>query len=197
MISLVVPAMSQGLKDWLQAAAWVATAVGLVIAAAKFWLEVRAGRLQRARELRWRQAEAGKSLNDEMQTDDRAWPAMQMLDSEGREFTLPNNDKVTITQADIAIALDPANKKEDDKSVYIRDCFDTLFYFMAMLEHYISNTLICAEDVAYPIEYYVPLMIPLRVEITAYLKRYGLRRTSIFLQRYPVWRDATSARPNT
>jgi hypothetical protein len=196
MISFVFPPMGQGLKDWLQAAAWVATAVGLVVTAIKFWSELRAGRLQRDRDLRWRQAEAGKSLNDEMQMDDRAWPAMQMLDSESRAFTLPNDTLVTITRADIVTALDPASKANDEKSVYIRDCFDALFYFMAMLEHYISNTLIRAEDVAYPIEYYVPFMVPFRVQITAYLNKYGLSRTRVFLERYAAWRVSTEAHEN-
>src|SRR5262245_14231962 len=182
--------MDQGLKDWLQATAWIATAIGLIVTAVRFWSEFREGRLQRQRDLRWRQAEVGKGLNDEMQTDDRAWPAMQMLDSEEREFKLPNESKVTITTAEISTALDPNSKSSDETSIYIQDCFDTLFYFLAMLEHYISNTLICYEDVAYPIEYYVPLMAQFKPQIANYLKEYKLSRTQKFLERYQSWRDA-------
>lgn len=186
-------AMEQGLKDWLQAVAWIAAAGGLILAVLKYLVELREGRVQRQRELRWRQAEAGKSLNDEMQTDERAWPALQMLDldSESREFKLSDEEKVKISPADIATALDPLNHQHDEKSVYIRDCFDTLFYFMTMLEHYISSTLICADDVAYPLDYYVPLMTKYRPQIAAYLKRYGLSRAQVFLERYPAWRETT------
>ena len=186
----MIAPMDQGLKDWLQAGAWIATAVGLIVTVVKFWSEIRQGRLLRERELRWRQAEAGKSLNDEMQTDERAWAAMQMLDSERREFELPNEEKVIITQDDLARALDPANDNNDEKSMYIRDCFDNLFYFMAMLEHYISSTLIREDDIAYPIEYYVPLMAEFRPQIAAYLNRYGLWRTCVFLERYEAWHKA-------
>jgi hypothetical protein len=191
-ISIVIRAMDPGMKDWLQAAAWAATAVGLVVAATKLWSELRTGRLQRDRDLRWKQAEAGKSLNDEMQTDSRAWPAMQMLDSEARAFTLPSNRIVTITRADICTALDPSKNANDEKSVYIRDCFDALFYFMSMFEHYISNTLIRAEDVAYPIEYYVQIMARLRGPIKAYLEKYGVSRARKFLERYSAWNDNVS-----
>ena len=186
----MITPMEQGLKDWLQAGAWIATAVGLVVTVVKFWSEFREGRLQRQRDLRWRQAEAGKNLNDEMQTDHRAWAALQMLDSARRKFKLPNEETMTITQGDISKALDSANVSTDEKSIYIRDCFDCLFYFMAMLEHYISNTLILQDDVAYPIEYYVPLIAKFKPQIAAYLKKYKLGRTSIFLNRYQAWRDA-------
>jgi hypothetical protein len=185
----MIAPMDQGLRDWLQAGAWLAAAIGLIVTVVKFWSELRLGRLQRESELRWRQAEAGKSLNDEMQTDEQAWAAMQMLDSERRQFELPNGERVTITQPDIAVALDPASNSHDEKSIYIRDCFDTLFYFMAMLEHYISSTLIRKDDVAYPMEYYVPLMAKLRPQIVAYLNRYNLWRVCVFLERYEAWRN--------
>ena len=61
----------------LQAAAWIAAAGGLIVTILKFLSELREGRRQRERDLRWRQAEAGKSLNDEMQEDQRAWAAMR------------------------------------------------------------------------------------------------------------------------
>jgi hypothetical protein len=185
--------MDQGLKDVLQLLTWVVAAGALILAIYKFRSELHEGRLQRERDLRWRQAEVGKSLNDEMQTDERAWPALQMLDSERREFKLPNEKVLTVDRSDVAPALDPQNDHRDEKSVYIQDCFDTLFYFMAMLEHYISNTLIREDDVAYPMEYYVPLMSKMRPQVAAYLERHGLRRAQRFLERYPAWREAADA----
>jgi len=89
-------------------------------------------------------------------------------------------------QAGAWLATADENAK-DEKSTYIRDCFDTLLYFMAMFDHYISSTLVLSEDVAYPMEYYVPLMAKFRTEVTAYLERYNLWRTKEFLARYPAW----------
>jgi hypothetical protein len=53
-------------KDCLQALAWIATFLAAVIAAFKFATELRQGREQRARELRWQQAKSAKELVDEM-----------------------------------------------------------------------------------------------------------------------------------
>ena len=185
--------MDQITKDWLQAAGWLAGAAGLILAAVKFWSELRAARAQRERELRWRQAEAGKSLNDEMQTDDRAWPAMQMLDSPSRTYELREGHWVTITRDDVVAAFALHAQTDSEKVVFIRDCFDTLFYFFAMFDHYISSSLIVPADVAYPVEYYVPLMAEMHSQITSYFQRYNLHRARRFLERYPAWKEVTVA----
>lgn len=188
--------MDPDVKDWLQAASWLAAAIGLVVTIVKFWSELREGRLQRQRELRWKQAEVGKSLNDEMQTDERAWAAMQMLDSRRRQFKLPEGRWVTIEHADIARAFDPrgdhtGRPEEEEKIQFIRDNFDSLFYFLALLDHYISSTLIREEDVAFPLEYYIPLLAEFRPQVMAYLGHYKLARVERALNRHSRWHVGT------
>jgi hypothetical protein len=172
----------------LQAAAWIAAAAGVFLAGYKLRAELRDGRQQRERDLRWRQAEVGKELNDEMQTDGEAWPALLMIDYDRREYDI-DGERVTITDEDVTTALTPGGDDSDPKRMFIRDCFDTLFYYFAMLDHYIDRTLILTEDVAYPLEYYIPRMTKFRAEIQAYIEAYGLRRVSRFLNRYPEWSD--------
>jgi len=183
----MIAPLDQGTKDWLQAAAWVAAAAGFLFTAWKFWTELRETRIQKERDLRWRQAEAGKSLNDEMQDNELAWAAMQMLDSDGRDYEISDEVQLSITSADVRVALNPERSDQDTRSNYIRDCFDCFFYYMAAFDHHISNTLIRAEDVAYPMEYYVPLMNKVRDEIELYLDHYKLWRTRKFLERYKSW----------
>jgi hypothetical protein len=118
---------------------------------------------------------------------------MQMLDSPERVFTLPSGQNTTIDHADIRRALleeQAIEPTDSEKLIYIRDCFDTLFYFFAIIDHYITSTLVCEDDVAYPLEYYVPLLASLHKEVVQYLERYRLRRALKFLSRYPEWRDA-------
>jgi hypothetical protein len=184
----LIPAIDTNLKDWIQAISWAAAGAGVIVAFLKYWSEVRAGREQRAADLRWRQAEAGKSLNDEMLTDPKAWAAMQMLDYSGRTFDLPSGEQVPITHNDVADALGPKTENLTEKQVFIRDSFDSLFYYMAMLEHYIASTLIRSEDVAYPLDYYVPLLAQFKAQVSSYLSRYKLTRTGVFLSRYDAWR---------
>jgi hypothetical protein len=185
-----LPAISPNTKDWIQAATGLAAAVGAIVAAFKFWSELRLGREQRSRELRWKQAEAGKTLNDEMLDDPLAWPAMQMLDYGGTTFELPSKAVVVVSRSDLWFALDPRNQARDEKDMYIRKCFDSLFYYMATMEHYTSATLVDSEDIAFPLEYYVPLLADFRGVVDLYVDRYHLDRVKKFLNRYPSWRDA-------
>jgi len=185
--------MDQFVKDWLQALAWFATAIGVLVTALKALSELEATRLQREQDLRWRQAEVGKALNDEMQVDKLAWPALQMLDSDSRTYKTRAGSEVEVAQRDISPALDPAGGRDDEKSEFVRDAFDTLFYFMAMFEHYTASGLVRAEDVAYPMEYYVPLLANHYDAVSRYLTRYNLWRTTKFLDRYQAWRSASEA----
>jgi hypothetical protein len=171
----------------LQAVSWLAAGVGVLIAALKYRTDSRVSREQQSRELRWKQAQAGKSLNDEMQGDPWAWPALEMLDYPGEEFEIAPGQRTRITHDDLLVALDPTFDATDPKHIYMRKCFDTLFYFMAMLEHNISSTLILSDDVSFPLDYYIPILAGFREQVDAYVKNYGLTRTNAFLHRYPQW----------
>ena len=191
----MIPVMDPNMKDWLQAVAWGATAGGVIVAIWKLRSDVRASRLQRDRDLRWRQAEAGKKLNDEMMADTQSWSAMQMLDFSGRTFLLPSqtdpNKTVSfaITHDDLTTVLNSSANITAQKDVFIRDCFDKLFYYLATLDHYISSTLILYKDVAFPIEYYVPLLANFKPAVGSYLDKYKLVRAQAFLSRFPAWKD--------
>lgn len=190
-----LPVLQENTAKWLQATAWLAAAVGAIVTAVKFWTELRASREQRERDLAWRQAEAGKSLNDEMQTDEKAWPALQMLDSDERVYAISDRKELTIRTSDIPKALmerDIENPLEREKFTYIRDCFDNLFYYFAIMDHYIASTLIRETDISYPLEYYVPRLASFAPQVVAYLHRYNLHRAEKFLNRYSEWRDATN-----
>lgn len=191
--TLHLPVLQENTAKWLQATAWLAAAVGAILTALKFWTELRASREQRERDLEWRQAEAGKSLNDEMQTDEKAWSALQMLDSDERIYAISNSKELTIKTSDVPKALlelDVENPLEREKFTYIRDCFDNLFYYFAIIDHYIESTLIRETDISYPLEYYVPRLASFAPQVAAYLKRYNLHRAEHFLNRYAAWRDA-------
>jgi len=162
-----------------------------MVGAAVALINLRAGRFQRAQDLRWKQADAGKKLNDEMLTDVQALAAMDILDYDGREFTLPSGRKETVSHAEVADGLVPSTPVTSEKQIFIRDSFDSLFYYMAMLEHYTSRTLILAEDVTHPIDYYVRLLASLKRQVDAYLADYRLEQTAAFLRRYPEWAGDT------
>ena len=186
-----MPPLDPNAKDWLQAISWVAGAVAVVATVLKFWSEFKLTREQRKRELRWRQAEAGKSLNDAMMTDREASGALRMLDFDGRDLEIPSLGMVEVRHSDIRRSLDPSHDPSGPKDLHIRDCFDSLFYYLATLEHYIESTLILPEDVAFPLDYYIPLLASLQPQVEMYVRKLKLRRTEAFLLRYPEWRTST------
>ena len=119
---------------------------------------------------------------------------MQMLDSSMRDYSISGSSTTPIDKEDVRRALDPKQFVQTEKDDFIRDCFDTLFYFMAMMNHYTNTTLIREEDVAYPLEYYVPLLAEFHEEVSAYLLKYDLWRTQEYLERYDPWRGKKTAR---
>jgi hypothetical protein len=169
-------------RDLLQAGAWLASVLLAILTVVKFWSETKLSREQRERDLRWRQAQAGKELNDEMLTDPEAWAALQMIDSEGpRSFKLPSEKFEDIGKDDIRAAL--ANTSDaNEKPAYIRDCFDSLFYYLAMLQHYQQSTLIQSADVEFPIHYYLSRLRDLESPVREYVDQFKLVRTKQFLQ---------------
>jgi len=188
-----MPDIGQNLKDWLQAISWIAASIGVVVAFLKFMTEIRAGRIQRENDLRWKQASAGKELNDEMLKHPEAIAAMQMLDYTSRAYDIPGHRPVSITHDDLRFALDPNNEVKKPHHIYIRDCFDRLFYYMTMLDHYILQTLVRPDDVSYPLEYYIPRLANFKREIELYLNHFKLSRTQKYLSRYPTWSTPEAA----
>jgi hypothetical protein len=186
--------MQWSLKEVLEAGSWLAAIVGGIVVALKFGTELRQGREQRAKDLRWRQAQAGKALNDEMLDDPEAAVALQMLDFDGRAFKFPSGDVHRVSHDQVRRILDPRNENKDlsQNDLYVRDCFDGLFYYFATLEHYVRSTLVLRDDIAFPLDYYVPLLTRLLPEVERYLDHFGLERSKAFLSRYEKWRERTS-----
>lgn len=134
-------------------------------------------------ELRWKQAEAAKKLLDEMLTDPDAGNAMRMLDWADTKFEVEPGLRVVIEVEDYVKALRISDFDFDDKELYIRDSFDSLFYYMAMIEHYIQSDLVRLEDVLFPLDYYVRIMNENRPVFDAFLNHYKLERAMQFMER--------------
>src|SRR3954462_11792926 len=92
-------ALPWNVQNWIQAVSWAAAAFGV---ATGFLVGIR----QRHNELKWKRADAAKSLNDELMADDRAADAMLMVDYiEGRSFNVPSLGPTWIDHARIVLAL--------------------------------------------------------------------------------------------
>jgi hypothetical protein len=144
----------------------VVAIIGAVVAAVIAIRENRANRRQRQRESRWKQADLGRNLGDELWEGDGG-VALRMLDysKEGRTFEkIPGIDK-TVTADDIRAALELSNKggkssyeSNTQKSIYIRECFEELLFVFDRFEHFINDEFFTFEDVNNPSEYFAEIM---------------------------------------
>ena len=190
---MTLPALTQTALEWIQAASWVAAVATALFGIIKIVIELRQAREQRAQELRWRKAQAAKTLNDQMLADHAALAAMIMLDWDGREFEIKPGVKAAISTEEMLHSLRTVNTTFSDTEAFVRDSFDLLLYYLGMFEHYISRRLVDYEDLVHPIEYYVGLMAANRPVFEKYFERYGFTRAAAFLGRFGSWQAAGAA----
>jgi hypothetical protein len=171
------------LMDFVQLCTWAVAAIGGLVAAFKAVREMRENREQRQRELSWRQASAAKELIDSLQADARANDAMTMLDWSGRPFMVGDERFVVTTEGMVnALRTDQA-RPFDGEEVFIRDCFDHLFFHLDRIGHFVHEGLVRFEDVGYPLEYYVRQMADRVSVFTGFMSAYGYRRALQLLER--------------
>jgi hypothetical protein len=105
--------------------------------------------IQRQIDLRWKKAELARSFTDIIYDDKLSHDALQMLDEVKKPFS---EEKFDININDIYSGL---KSDLEGKDFYIRECFDSLLYYLERIEHSIELEVIKFEDVKSYCEYYV------------------------------------------
>lgn len=178
------------LKDIFTLIGSSVTIIGGFVAATLAIYNLILSRKIREKELRFKQAQMGKQIIEEMFDDEAAGNALLMIDFDQRSFDLGSRKKSIITRDDVLQALNPLNKHEDRKTVFIRECFDGLFYFLDRIEHFVTIGLTTFEDVAVPIKYYATMMSKHKSILVKYIQLTQFERAHIFLNRFSVWKTA-------
>ncbi len=171
-----------------QVGAWIVAIVGgLTAAGLGIWQAVQ-NREQRARELRWKQAQSAKELIDELFHENFSNFATLMLDSWARTYPVPQGGDITITWEEVLECLKVGSfQSEDAKSDFVRDCFDMLFYYLDRFEHLIQAGLTTFEDLRMPAQYYVDLMAEDKAVFVTYIEFCKYSNIWHFLDRFPSW----------
>jgi hypothetical protein len=175
------------LKDIFLLIASSVTITGGFIAAFMAIYNLVLSRRIREKELRFKQAQVGKQIIEEMFDDDAAGNALLMIDFEKRSFDVGSKRKIVINIEDVLQALNPDNKSEDAKTIFIRESFDGLFYFLDRFEHFVQIGLTTFEDVAVPIKYYATIMTTHRSTFLKYIQLTQFERALTFLNRFSFW----------
>jgi hypothetical protein len=175
------------IKDIFQVATWGVAAVGGVVSALLAVYQMRQNRRQREEELRWKGALQAKTLLDEVFKSPKASSALRMLDWSGRKYKNDDGDAFEIKKDELPSLLRTNNLLFGPKEAYVRDCFDELFSFIEMIEHYMSTSLIRFEDMKTPFDYYIKRIAADRQVFENFLSFYGYEGVLKFLNRFQVW----------
>ncbi|MGC3989304.1 MAG: hypothetical protein QM796_06430 [Chthoniobacteraceae bacterium] len=152
--------------------------------------QLKAGREQRIRELRWSQAKLAKEMLDEIEKMPKVTSAFRLLDWDGYEYEIKPGVKESITLEETCSGLRVCNSIFTPKEVFIRDCFDEFFNRLGHLEHCISTGLIRFEDVRFPLDYYIGKLEPNHDVYDQYLVAYHFRRSISFIRRFKLTTQA-------
>lgn len=174
------------LANQIEITAQIVAIIGGLIAAYKIITEIQQSRIQRLRDLRWKQANSAHEMLKDMLTSQLVTDATIMLDWSGRTFNITPDQKTTITFQDVQVGLRTDNLVFSEKEVYIRDCADAFLFHVELIEQAIRNDLIEFRDIKFPMTYYVNALRKnnLYNAYLAFIKEYEYKNAEKFLNRF-------------
>jgi hypothetical protein len=161
---------------------------------------------QRNRE--WEQTRIAREINEKFLDDDEVQQVLTLVDCDGDTCILTDaSEKDAVKKytfncrnGEDAVAMRVVEKGStiDEKQVFLRDCFDAWFYWMAVIEQYLQNGLIRQKDIAFPSDYYLRNLRTDKALYEAcqhYITAYGLSPNALaFMKRFAA-SDAVASAP--
>lgn len=175
------------IREWIDLGIKFAGGIVAVLVARKGLKEYRENRELRAQDFRWKQTKAAKELSDEMLDDEESKNATLMLDSKSRDYTF-NGETFRIDIKVVKKALRIDNNHPNKEERYIRDAFDSLFYYTEKIEQFLQNGLFTLDDIRFPLEYYLNMIGTqgLWPEVSDYLRLCNFNQTIGLIKRFDL-----------
>jgi hypothetical protein len=82
----------------------------------------------------------------------------------------------------------------DEKLLYVRECFDELYFKLGQLQDAIKNGLVELSHVSCPIDYYVPILAADVQLHYHHLNHFKYGHTLDFVRNFAVWKDAVMSK---
>lgn len=184
------------IKDIITLVGTCITIIGGFVAATIAIYNLILNRKIREKELRFKQAQMGKQIIEEMFDDEAAGNALLMIDFERRSYEIGSRKKAIITRDEVVAALNPEIQHEDFKTIFIRECFDGLLYYLDRFEHFIKIGLTTFDDVAVPLQYYATIMSKQKSAFINYIVITQFERALHFLDRFSAWKFVKAKESN-
>lgn len=173
-------------KDKVDIVFKLVATIGGLITAFKILYELQEGRKQKAKDLRWKQANTARELITQMLNDDLANKATIMFDWSNREFKISPTVTATIDFHEVVNALRTTNLDFTDKEVFIRDCVDAFLFQVEFIEQSINNGLIEFKDIKFPMEYFIKTIKEHNIlsSLKEFIRQYNYKNSGHFIQRF-------------
>lgn len=166
--------MPTALMDWIVI---VSTLVSIIIALWGVGSALRSAKKaiqEKRNEHRQKQLAAARDMIKEIFSDPLARSAMRMMDWSGRTF-IHEGQTFTVHSMDLKSAL-VVHKKGmwfNKQQEFIRDCFESFFDHMLVLEHFIEQNYLNEADIAVPLEYYAGRIVAFPETYYGFMSAYG------------------------
>ena len=179
--------MSQLAKDRIDVASKGIAIVGGIISAVALIFTLQGSTAQRSQEHRWNQAKLAMDLVSGILSDPQAFDALRMIDWTSRTYQISKDREEKIGFEEVHAALDTRNNlKLSLGGVYVRECFDRLFYHLGKIERAIQSDLVKFDDVDSPLDYYVPIIQKQYGDVVFdYMEQLGDHDAIKLLRRFP------------
>jgi hypothetical protein len=186
-----------GITDWSELSQAIGV-VGALLAALVFIYQFRETILQRSVEQRRTQAALARELLANLFSDPRSRDALRMLDYGARTY-LVGGSSTSISAGDVknGLRITPQRPHKrpgeaDDETVlrfspdelYVRDCFESLFDQVDILEHFVQRELLDPDDLRPPLAYYAKKINADTQTFSVFLKQYEYELSRAFLLRF-------------
>jgi hypothetical protein len=150
----------------------------------------RAKLVQREQELRWKQAELAREMLDAIFDYPPSNDAWRMVDDEedGYKDSQGRPHRINLDLVRKALPK-PWGDEHGGPGVYVRWCFDALFYYLEQIERALQLGILRFEDVDAAASYYIALMAKDKNLFEKYAEVIRLKGAAGFMNRFPEWRE--------
>ncbi|HEV2268663.1 MAG TPA: hypothetical protein VGR92_04320 [Steroidobacteraceae bacterium] len=157
---------------------------------------------QQQSQRRWDQAKLAREIDKEILADGQAKVALALVDCDTDTYVaaVPGTDSrysYNFKKKEDVRALRIGAADLDAKEVYLRDCFDAWFYWMAVIESHLRDGFLLQGDVNLMGGYYVRYLkadVELYAACVKYITHYGIGKPVLdFLDRFEAAKSTNDA----
>ncbi len=181
--------------QWQEISSTVVVLAGFITAVVAL-LQWNTALKQQRDERRWKQAELARRLTDEWFDWKPSGIAMMLIDEgkgvyklgDGPQYDINGSEDIPNALRLVVVGNEITEESHEPKDVFVRRCFDNLFYYFERAGHSIKIGVALGEDFDPHALYYVRRLALYQDVVEKYLKWLGYENALAFLRRHNAWK---------